>query len=732
MALRNPLKRKPAAPPAAAPANMKPRGESGRYHVDGYIQRDEINQALVGEQGLRVFDEMFRTDADCRRALTMTGVPLAAGTWEVRPYGDEHDPTTPEDEEVAQFVQWCLFEHMSPDLIGHIWELWRVAGRSGFAPFEQIYEVAQWRDRQVLALKTLALRLPRTIQRWEQDGPDLTAIEQWRMNGQTVMLLMRDLVYYRLGVEGDNWEGESLLRPAYKHWKYKAALELVEAIGLERTSVGVPTGYPPTSASPTDLDAFEDFLTNLRANEASYFLAPGPRADHASTQNGTDGWFWEIVTPGQTEGAAQALDTAINRHGAKIDAVVLGEFMRLGQQGVGARATADVQQDPFLALVEALASIVIEAPIKSQLIPRLVALNFDTERMPKLVCSLIDSTSLTELGSYAATLAAQKLLRPEPGLEAYLRSKADFPEADEAAIAEQEAAAMEQAQAMAALTKPEPAQGAKAKPGDKAKPAKDKPPTKLDADEPRTLARADRELKAWERTMSLDRIEGAINDAQAQLEAAAGAQARDLAVALSRGQKASTAELEAAIEQAATGLFLTGRATVVEELQRQRPGDLSWMLDAGDESDDVPAPMRKRLQARAKAAAAAIRAAIVAALAGEELRRGSTAASTQAAAETAGMAGLRAQAQTQASSIVNEGRVTQADEQADEIAGSRYTSILDGRRCSGCARADDDVLRPLDDPVRLARIPPNPDCEGGGRCRCMEAFQLRDEVAGDA
>ncbi len=725
MALLDRLKRTPPASTAPA-ANTKPRGESGRYHVDGYIQRDEINQALVGEQGLRVFDEMFRTDADCRRALTMTGVPLAAGTWEVRPYGDENDPTTPEDEEVAQFVQWCLFEHMSPDLIGHIWELWRVAGRSGFAPFEQIYEVAQWRDRQVLALKTLDLRLPRTIQRWEQDGPDLTAIEQYRMNGQTVLLPMRDLVYYRLGAEGDNWEGESLLRPAYKHWKYKAALELVEAIGLERTAVGVPTGYPPTSASATDLDAFEDFLATLRANEASFFMASGPRADHASTQNGTDGWFWEIVTPDVSEGGAKALDTAINRHGAKIDAVVLGEFMRLGQQGVGARATADVQQDPFLALVEALASIVIEAPIKSQLIPRLVELNFSTTRMPKLVCSLIDSTSLDELGSYAATLAAQKLLRPEPGLEAYLRSKADFPEADEAAIAEQQEAAMEQAQAMAALAKPEPS-------GDpKAKPPGAKPPTKLDADEPRTLARADRPLKPWEQVMSLDRIESAINDAQQQLEAAAGTQTRDLAVALSRGQKASTDDLEAAIEQAATGLFLTGRATVVEELQRQRMGDLSWMLDADDESDDVPPSMRKRLRARAKAAAAAIRAAVIAALAGEELRRGATAASTQAAAEMAGMAGLRSQANLQASSILNEGRVTQASEQADEIAGSRYTSILDGRRCSACARSDDDVLRPLNDPVRLARVPPNPDCEGGGRCRCMEAFQLRDELAGDA
>lgn len=52
--------------------------------------------------------------------------------------------------------------------------------------------------------------------------------------------------------------------------------------------------------------------------------------------------------------------------------------------------------------------------------------------------------------------------------------------------------------------------------------------------------------------------------------------------------------------------------------------------------------------------------------------------------------------------------------------------------CNACARADDDVLRPLNDPVRQARIPPNPDCHGGGRCRCMEAYTLRDEEAPSA
>ena len=97
------------------------------------------------------------------------------------------------------------------------------------------------------------------------------------------------------------------------------------------------------------------------------------------------------------------------------------------------------------------------------------------------------------------------------------------------------------------------------------------------------------------------------------------------------------------------------------------------------------------------------------------------------------MAALARQAQVHASSVLNAGRTVAGRRlQADEIPGSRYTIILDGRRCPTCAAADDDVLRPLDDPVRLARVPPNPGCQGGGRCRCIEAFQYRDEQAGDA
>lgn len=741
MALRNPLRKpKTDAQPAA---NKAPRGESGRFHTHGYIVADEVNQALVGERGLATFDEMFRTDADCRRMIMMIVACIAGGTWSVEPYGVEDEESTDEDVEVAQFIEWDLLEHMTPDLTGHLWELLRVALRAGRAPFEIIDEVCEWNDRTVIATRTLDLRLPKTIMRYVQDGPFLTALEQWRIEGGIALLPMKDLLFYRLGAEGDNWEGESLLRPAYKHWKYKAAIELVQAIGIEKTAIGVPTGYPPTSASDSDLDAFEAFLRDIRGNEASFFMAPGPRADHASTQNGTDGWFWEFVTPHSTIGGEANVAGALNYHTSKIDAVILAEFMRLGQQGEGARATADVQQNPFLALCEGFVKLLVEAPLNKQYVPRRVGMNYSTTRMPKVTCSLIDSTTLSELGTYVATLADKGAIRVEPTLEAHLRDLADLPEADEAAIKEKEKAdqerqdaVMQQTADLKAAAAPPGQQGKPVAPGGKPSapagkaPAK-APAKKLDAhdDEPIALSRADRPLRPWEQSMSLDRIEATIEDAQARMERAAGDEARALAVGMARGIKtANSSALQAAVEGVLRDLFVTGRATVAEELERQRRGEMGWMLDAGDGPSDVPPAEQRTLRARAKAIADAVRANVTAAVAGAALQRGASDATVQGAAETAGMAALRSQAQVHASSALNAGRTAEADSQVAEIIGSRYTSILDGKRCSACGTADDDVLRPLDDPVRLAHMPPNPDCAGAGRCRCMEAFVLREEA----
>lgn len=748
----------PARPARAPGTPPKPKGDSGRFHTDGFLDHDETNPDLISGRGLEKFDEMWRTDGDSRRALTMAVSPIASGTYTVDPWresAESEDEPGEQDRMVAEFVHDVLNEHMRPKLKGHLWQAATVAGRCGFAPFEQVYRRGEWRGRPIITLATLDLRLPKTIQRWRQDGHELVALEQLTLRHGTAVIPRRDLVYYRFGAEGDNWEGQSLLRPAFKHWRYKDVIERVQAIGIERTAVGVPVGYPPVSADDDALDEFEAFLAEYRASEGAYFMAPGPRADHASTPNGTDGWFVEILAPSVADGAARAITEALQYHEAKIDAVIIAEFMRLGQQGEGARATADVQQDPFYALIDALAQIVIVDEINERLIPRLVDLNFDVAGCyPRLRCSLIDSTSLTDLAAFVATLSAQKAIRVEPTLEAFLRKRAGLPPADEDAIEENVQKAAEQAREMAALkSAQQPAGDGKPgkesvvePPGAKADP-RAKPDAKSDpsaqSDDPaaksRRLARADHDLRSWEAFVSLDRIESALDGARDRVEQVAAVPARALAVDLaglaSRGRALPAADapvdLVDAIASELAALYDQGRDTVREELRRQADIRLGWepgamMLDDAQN----PEPPTEWFSRMAREMANAVRAAIVAALGRLRamLRGGQDVAGMQAAGEAAGRAALRTEAQHYAAPALGQGRVDQARVQTQDIAGSRYTSILDGRRCPTCATADDDVLRPLDDPVRLARVPPNPACQGGGKCRCLEAFELRDEA----
>lgn len=701
---------KPKAPPGQAP--------SGRGHSHGFIRPDEFNANLTGAAGQRVFDRMWRSDGTVRKTWSMAIAPIVAATWKVNPYGG--DDATDDDRKAAEFQEWMLNEHMWPKLPGHVSQALRVL-RAGFVPFEQVWESAEWEGRTVLAVKGLGLRWPRTIFKWEQDGDELTRILQYPMTGTPIWHEIRDLVYYRLGDEGDNWEGESPLRPAYKHWKMKEQLEIVDAIGHERFAVGTPVGWSGVSPSPEQEAALEDFLANLRSNEAGYAMFPGPRQGNVTDGTGIE---VDILTPSTGGTSGRDLLGSLKHHKDEMAASMLEEFMRLGQGGTGARALGDTQQEPFMDLVSAIAQSVIADPLNTQLVRRAHALNFGNERFPVLAPSLLDETSLTELAQFVGDLVTSGAITADPEMEAFLRTRARLPPIDPL-VAEQKAKQREAA-TEAAVNPPDPA----VKPGAPAPKPGDKPAAKK-----MQLARAQRDLRPWEELMHLDRVEGAIDGARDRMTQGAGPHAHALAVELAaqaargktpRASAQQRADLQDAIHSQLRGLYATGRMTVRDELDAQRPvpHGFPYTLAKGDGDN---------LAARAAHAAKQVLQRITAALGRLTLEPRTVGHATfQAAAESAATAGLRAEAQLHAAAALNAGRGDEADAQADQIAGSRYTSILDGNRCDPCARADDDVLRPLTDPVRLARKPPNHDCQGGGRCRCIEFMQLTDEGPANA
>lgn len=724
MGILDPLRRRQPA--------KQPRGGSGRANYGGFLEQEEYNPELRGRRGLSVFDKMYRTDPDIRRVVWMCMNPIAGGTWSVEPFGG--DEATDEDIEVAEATEWALWEFMRPNWTGHLTEALPVGIRSGFAPFEGIWDTVEWNGRKLIAPSCLDLRLPRTIWRWNQDGPKLVSIEQQLPTGGNVVLPAEDLVYYRWGAEGDNWAGTSLLRPAYKPWFFKDRLERLDVIKAERQATGIPMCYPPQNASPEQRTQMEEMLSSLRTSETAYMIAPGPKAEHIDPKEAaTLGWTIEMLGHNKAGEGATDLKPSLEYQSDKIAAAFIAEFMRLGQGSApgGARATADVQQDPFLAAVEGIAGV-IETAINDSIVKRFVALNFAVDNAPKLRMSLVDSTSLTELADYVQKLATAGALNIDNELEDYLRNRADLPPANAEERAKREAEDEEdrkltiEGKKVAMQPKPEPtvpgAPAPKPQPQPKVEPpAKDKKPE---------AKRFDREMRWWEQVMAIDEIETAIDSARERFEMSAGEPARRLAremAADALAGKQLTPKVDPKLEEAITSelerLYRTGRATVIEELEAQRPG-----VTGGAGLAD--AASRRALARRARLAALSIANRIWQAASRSALSRPGDSAAAQVAGELEAAAALRAEAQLHASGALNQGRIDEAEAHREEIRGSRYTSLLDPNRCTSCATADDDVLRRLNDPVRLAHIPPNPECQGGGRCRCLEFFELKAEAQG--
>jgi hypothetical protein len=426
MALRDLFKKPP-------PSNDQPISDAGRAHVSGFLQLEEINALLQGPGGLAIYDQMWRTDPDVRRALAMAANPVSTAEWSVDPFGgDEADP---EAQDVAAHLEWALglgaqgaTSPLRPRLPAHLAQAVPATMRWGYCPFEVTWGTAEHDGKTLITPSRIGMRLPRTIYRWLLDEyHELQAIEQFLPLRGYVILPRQDLLYYRVEAEGDNYEGVSMLRPCYKPWLLKDKIERLDAIAQERESVGLPVVFPPRAGvtSPAVLADLEAKLQNLRAGELAYLIMPGPEASSVKDQGG---WTFRIEGLAGSKGGRDP-SKSLEYHKSGIAAAFIEEFMRLGQSGVGARATADVQEGPFNMACEALGHIFADE-INEILIPRWVALNFGPDTpLPTLSMSMAEEP-LADLRDFCSVLSGAGLLQADGPLEDFLRARADLPPAD--------------------------------------------------------------------------------------------------------------------------------------------------------------------------------------------------------------------------------------------------------------------------------------------------------------
>jgi len=404
-------------------------GKSGTFLFLGFISAEEYNRNLVGKYGLQVYDTMRRSDATVHASLMVCKNPIIGANWDIEPASDD-----PADEEIANFVRRELFNRKI---------MWQDVVREaltcldfGHSVFEKVYEPCEYEGQPRIGLAKLGSRKQRSIMRWAQsDGsPGITQIvpsgagnQKEAQNSSPEINIPRDKLIYVINErEGQNYEGISLLRFAYKPWKIKDSLEIMHAIALERMSLGIPVvtkGQNNETADESELAKVRTALRQLRNNEDAYLEIP-------SSLNVS---FLDM----KANSTKDILPT-IQYQDRQITLSVLAQFLELGSSGKGgssgSRAVSEDHSQLFIKSLDAVARTV-QQPFQEDLVKQLVDLNYSSlpNGYPKLVYSNVDDDDAVAVSTAVNQLMAVGAINPDKDLENRLRAILNLPAMPESA-----------------------------------------------------------------------------------------------------------------------------------------------------------------------------------------------------------------------------------------------------------------------------------------------------------
>ena len=379
-------------------------GRSGTNIFSGIISEEYLAE-LSGTRAMKVYDEMRRSDATVRAALTAVQLPIRRAQWFVNPASDEDA-----DKEVADFVERALF-----DLMSITWDdFLRQALLNttyGVMVFEKVFEAKEVDGATRVVWGKFAPRLPRSITAWQMSNGE-SGISQVTPEGGTAEIPMEKLLIFTNEKEGDNWWGVSMLRSAYKHWYIKSNLEKIDAIAHERQGLGLPFVKLGQSATAEDRQQAETILGNMRAHEQGYLVEPDSMAVE-----------FKDMKASSTKDASRAIDY----HDRLITKAVLAQFLNLGSGASGSYALSQDHSALFLQSLEAIANGIVDT-INKYAIPQLVDLNFTVKEYPKLDYSGISRTDVDGISTAYQRLVQSGGIKPIEEDEAYLRKTLGLPD----------------------------------------------------------------------------------------------------------------------------------------------------------------------------------------------------------------------------------------------------------------------------------------------------------------
>jgi hypothetical protein len=379
---------------------------------------DEATPELRWPASVAVYDRMRRQDAQVTSVLRAVTLPVRRTAWRIDPNGARDEvvelvatdlglpivgqPEATPPKRTRDRFSWSM--HLQLALLMIVY---------GHSYFEQRYRFdSDGRAR----LRKLALRPASTISAINvaTDG-GLESIQQYAPAGTATGLYTKPIPVNRLVAyvherEGGNWVGNSLLRPAYKHWLIKDRLLRVQAQTIDRNGMGVP--LYKAAENEQDLDKGAELATSWRSGDNAGAAVP----------------FGADLLLRGVEGNLPDADPAIRYHDEQIARAVLAHFLNLGTQ-TGSWALGSTFADFFTFSLQTLAEQVADVS-NAHVVEDLVDVNFgEDEPAPRLV--------FDEIGSRRdATAAAIKMLIdagaifPDRELEEFIRLAYGLPAKD--------------------------------------------------------------------------------------------------------------------------------------------------------------------------------------------------------------------------------------------------------------------------------------------------------------
>lgn len=396
-------------PPGASDVTELELGGTGTIIVSGILSQADYNADLTGWKRIEIFDQMRKGDATVRLGLAAIKQPLLSAGWYVKPgkEGAEDDPyVTLIDEELFHNPNFTFIQFLRQALL---------LCDYGSSFFEKV-----WRKRAdgQIGWKKFAPRLPKTIWRYTLQDGVTPGITQILPTGGNVEIPQWKLLMFVNEIEGANYEGNSLLRPAYKPWYYKETLYKIDAIASERQGMGVPIIQVPAGADPKDKLKAKEIARNMRVNETAYIDLPiGFSVSYIDTKAKELKNVHEMVL----------------HHDRQILKAFLAHFLDMGTtQSRGTASLSDDQSELFLVSLKYIAALISEQ--MNYAIHELIDMNFTGSNKPKpneypeLSVGGIGQVDYAMLAQSLQQLVSSGVVLPDAQLEKYVRQTMDLPE----------------------------------------------------------------------------------------------------------------------------------------------------------------------------------------------------------------------------------------------------------------------------------------------------------------